>query len=330
MLLICYGTRPEYIKVKSLIDCFPNIITLFTGQHITLIGEHKPSRTLTIGQDSDNRMNNIICSILKNNIFDGITHVLVQGDTTSAMAIALSAFNHGIPVIHLEAGLRTYHMHDPFPEEINRQIIARIASIHLCPTENNKLNLINEKIEPSNIFVTGNTGLDNIDRNGTVHENVVVITLHRRDNIPIIKQWFHEINIVANKYPELLFIFPMHPNPEIQLFKNLLDSSNIHITSPIDHTNMINLIKRAKFIITDSGGIQEEASFLGKKIIVCRKTTERPETIGTHTVMCHEPKELMKCIIDINNNYLIDAPCPYGDGNAWCNIKKILMKLNIV
>lgn len=337
MLLICYGTRPEYIKVKSLIDNLPNSVSLFTGQHTSLIGTHNPTYTLNITNMSGNRLNDIICSVLKENIFVNIDYVLVQGDTTSAMAIALSAFNHGVKIIHLEAGLRTYNMTDPFPEEMNRQLISRMATIHLCPTEFNKQNLIHEHV-CGDIYVTGNTGLDNIDKSDCcysyrldkVERNAIVVTLHRRDNISIMASWFGKLNQIAMRYNNLQFIFPMHPNPDIQKHKHLLNSENIQIINPVSHSELISLMKQCKFIISDSGGIQEEASFLNKRIIVCRQTTERPETIGTHTIMCHKPDDLPNCVDEIYNNFAIDAPCPYGDGNAWVKIKNILMELKIV
>jgi len=244
MLLICYGTRPEFIKVKSLISNLSNIRTLFTGQHTNLISTSDndmmpPDISLNISYKTSNRLNDIISSILDyDDIFHGVSAVLVQGDTTSALAIAISAFNHKIPVIHLEAGLRTYDPEHPFPEEINRQLIARVTSIHLCPTSLNYKNLIAEQIDPSKIFIVGNTGLDNINHilstNTTKLKDIlgynlennlgdnglkyVLVTLHRRENIPLIDQWFMELVKIARKYNNLLFIFPIHPNPLIQQY----------------------------------------------------------------------------------------------------------------
>ena len=331
MLLISYGTRPEYIKVKSLIDTLPNTLTLFTGQHTNLIKEHQPTYSLHIEHISNNRLNDIIASILKYSyIFQNVDYVLVQGDTTSALAVALSAFNHGIKVIHLEAGLRTNIYNDPYPEEMNRQLITRIASYHFCATEFNRENLIKENISPENIFITGNTGLDNINRRNIEYNDNVVVTLHRRDNIPMIDAWFEALWSIATENPNLTFIFPMHPNPEIQKYKNILDIKNITVISPVAHDIMIELLKDCRFIISDSGGIQEEASFLNKRVIVCRRFTERPETIGSNSILCPEPEKLLECFKGVNENYLIDARCPYGDGQAWVKIKKILEALKIV
>jgi len=322
-LLICYGTRPEYIKVKSLIQHFKNVETLFTGQHENLIEpSNKITHKLDIHNYTDNRLNNIIMSILKHSyIFNDITHVLVQGDTTSAMGIALSAFHHQKQVIHLEAGLRTFDIFDPYPEELNRQMISRIASIHLCPTELNKQNLINENIR-NNIYIVGNTGLDNISKNNICYNNKVLITLHRRDNHHNIDKWFMVLSQIAKKYTDIEFIFPIHPNPSIIGYANLLE--NINVIKPINHSDLIVLLKECKFVISDSGGLQEEASFLNKKIIICRQSTERPEILGTYGILCPIPESLSDIVDDVYNDYKIDAKCPYGEGDSWEKIGKIL------
>lgn len=330
MLLICYGTRPEYIKVKSLIDNLPNVETLFTGQHNTLIGEHHPTYSINIIELSANRLNNIISSILSYNLFDKIEYVLVQGDTTSALAIAISAFNCKKKIIHLEAGLRTNDMNDPFPEEMNRQLISRMAYMHLCPTHGNLINLKLENINTQKAYVTGNTGLDGIDKSDRSCENIILITLHRRDNVLNMNAWFCSINLIASHNSDLRFVFPMHPSPDVQRHRHLLTSNNILVTEPLDHNNMLVIMKKCKFIITDSGGLQEEAAYLNKKIIVCRKTTERPETIGLHATMCPIPDMLPDIFDKINQNPNIDVPCPYGDGAAWKIIKDIFEKEGIV
>ena len=158
-ILICFGTRPEYIKVKSLIDNFPNIKTCFTGQHPDLLNNINVDYKLLMDKElSENRLNNIFSNIFYYNIFNDIEYVIIQGDTSTACAIALSAFNHGKKIIHLEAGLRSCNLKDPFPEEMNRQVISRLVDIHLCPTEFNKQNLLNENVS-GEIYVVGNTGL---------------------------------------------------------------------------------------------------------------------------------------------------------------------------
>lgn len=322
-ILICFGTRPEYIKVKSLIENISNVKTCFTGQHPDLLKNIKVDYNLKMDNNiSENRLNNIFCNILsENNIFIDIDYVLVQGDTSTACAIALSAFNNKIKIIHLEAGLRSNDLKDPFPEEMNRQLISRIADIHLCPTEFNMQNLFNENIK-NNIFVVGNTGLDNISKEGCSYEEKVLVTIHRRDNHEIIDKWFEEIEKIANLYSDLEFLIPLHPNPNVQKFKNIF--KKVIVCEPLMHKELIKYLKKCKFVISDSGGLQEECSFLNKKIIVCRKTTERPESIGIHSFLCDNPKKLGEIVQNINNNFEINEICPYGNGKSYKNIIKIL------
>lgn len=315
-ILICFGTRPEYIKVKSLIDKLPNIKTCFTGQHKDLLKDITIDYELCMDKNiSTNRLNNILANILsKSNIFENIDYVLVQGDTSSAFAIALSAFNHNKKIIHLEAGLRSSNLKDPFPEEMNRQVISRLADIHLCPTEFNKENLLKENIF-KDIYVVGNTGLDNISKEGCQYNNQVLITMHRRDNYHNMSKWFQELEKIAYKYSDIEFMIPLHPNPNVQKHKHIL--KKVKVVEPMNHNNLIQYIKKCKFVISDSGGLQEECSYLNKKIIVCRKTTERPESIGCHSFMCEEPNLLEKLVDKINEYYEVNAVCPYGNGKSW-------------
>lgn len=331
--LICFGTRPEYIKVKSLIDNLSNVKTLFTGQHTDLIKHVVDNIDITyrivLDGKNTNRLNDIICSVLQyNDIFRNVDYVVVQGDTTSALAVALSAFNNQKKVIHLEAGLRTHNINDPYPEELNRQLISRIASVHLCPTDLNKQNLMNELIHlQSEIHVVGNTGLDGLDPNNCQYTNKVLITMHRRDNINLIEEWFTNFEKIAEKYPDLEFILPLHPNPDIRKHAHLL--KHVHIIEPLKHKKLIFLLKQTRFVISDSGGLQEEASFFKKKIIVCRKTTERPETLAITSFLCDEPNDLPDLVDIIYKDYVVDPKydCPYGDGFAWKKIDLIFQKL---
>lgn len=324
MILICFGTRPEYIKVKSLITNLPNVKTCFTGQHKDLLKDISVDFHLQFDEQlSTNRLNDIVINILRSTfIFEGIDYVLVQGDTTTAFAIALSAYHMNKCVIHLEAGLRTHNIQDPFPEELNRQLIGRIADIHLCPTSLNRQNLLNEGIDSSKIHIVGNTGLDNIDKSGCIYGNTILVTLHRRNNFELMDKWFLAIEQLANDFPDLEFILPIHPNPLVQMHRHLLNKA--HVIEPISHGEMINLMKKCKFIISDSGGIQEEASFLNKRIIICRMDTERPEVLKNHGVLCNNPNKLIELFNIMNDNYVVDAPCPFGDGASWKNICEIL------
>jgi len=323
MILICFGTRPEYIKVKSLVGNLSGIKTCFTGQHPDLLNNIKVDYSLAMHDEySENRLNNIYCNIMSYSyIYDGIDCVLIQGDTSTACAIALSAFHHGKKVIHLEAGLRSNNLKDPYPEELNRQIISRIADIHLCPTEFNKQNLLKENVF-GKIYIVGNTGLDNIDRDGCIYGNQVLVTLHRRDNHEIMDQWFNTIEYFANKYSDLEFLIPIHPNPNVQKYKHLFQK--VKVVDPMCHSDMIEYIKKCRFVISDSGGLQEECSFLNKKIIVCRRTTERPESVGKHSFMCHWPSDLGGIVDALYFDYEVNEKCPYGDGESWKKIVEIL------
>lgn len=321
-ILICFGTRPEFIKVKSLIDNLNNIKTCYIKQHKDLLNDIKTDYIINIDDLTNNRLNNVISNVLlKNNIFENIEYVLVQGDTTTAFSIALSAFNNNIKIIHLEAGLRSNNMYDPYPEEMNRCLISRMTNIHLCPTELNKQNLLIENIK-ENIYVVGNTGLDNINKENCCYENKVLITLHRRDNHDIMDKWFIELSNIANQYKNIEFILPIHPNPNVLKHKHLL--TNINVIEPLKHNELIEIIKKCKFIISDSGGLQEECSFLNKKIIICRKTTERPEVLNTHGILCNDYTQLNNIVNDIMYNYYVNKECPFGDGFSWKKIKDVL------
>jgi len=333
MLLICYGTRPEFIKSKPIIDELIKrklpFKTLFTGQH-DMLKNIKSDYVLEILDNSNiDRLSNVtsncvngISTILKED--KEIKYVMVQGDTTSAAAIAWGALNNNIKIIHLEAGLRSFDKKNPFPEENNRLLISDMATIHLCPTTLNKDNLNKENIF-DNIFVVGNTGLDPLlsMKNEIKYENKVLVTLHRRENHEIMNHWFEVLNMIAKNNPNLEFVLPIHPNPNVLKHKNLL--TNIKVIDPIPHSDLVKFITECKLVISDSGSIQEECSFLNKKIIVCRKTTERPESIGMTSFLCEKPENL-KEIFDFHiEKYIVSENiCPFGDGKSSIKIVDIL------
>ena len=322
-MLICFGTRPEYIKVKSLIENIPGVKTCMTGQHTDLLKHVTVDVSLTIPETTPNRLNNVCIGILQSsNIFEDVDGVIVQGDTTSALAVALSAVHHGKRVIHLEAGLRTHDTSDPFPEELNRQLISRIADIHLCPTELNRENLRREGIT-RNVHVVGNTGLDAIDRSGSSYGSTVFVTLHRRKNVESMEEWFRALDSAAAVRPSLDFVIAMHPNPQIRKHASIL--KHVRIVEPLTHAETIEIVKACRFVISDSGGLQEETSFLTKRIVICRESTERPEILGTSGILCPGPSDLERCIEIVSANPRIDAPCPYGDGAAF---RKVISVLN--
>jgi UDP-N-acetylglucosamine 2-epimerase (non-hydrolysing) len=333
MILLAFGTVPEYIKLKPLIYMFDsnNVPhkTLFTGQHSDLLKNNKTDYRINI-IDGENRLDCIIKSIMDTSIFDDkeISYVVVQGDTTSALAVALSAFHHDVKVIHLEAGLRTYDKSNPFPEEINRRIISQLATIHLCPTNLSANNLYNEHVDIKDVFVVGNTVIDNLlpYKDKCEYTNKILVTLHRRENHHWMDKWFIEIDKLAVQYPEYEFIVPIHPNPNVIKHKELLKHTTIIDRLPYDE--MLDLLVKTKLVITDSGGLQEECSFLNKKCLTCRKITERPEAVGQSSFIVKSPTALKEMFDKHVNNYEISYDCPFGDGHSAEKIFEILKKLN--
>jgi UDP-N-acetylglucosamine 2-epimerase (non-hydrolysing) len=333
MILIAFGTRPEWIKIKPVVNKLNGKIPyklLCTGQHGSLIDssiKEYDVEYLSIS-DGENRLDCIVRSILENatTIFDGISHIMVQGDTTSAFAVALAAFHRRIKVIHLEAGLRSLDKDNPYPEEFNRISIGALADIHLCPTRQAKENLRYIASSGSKLYIVGNTVLDNLINITPTIENLILITMHRRENIKIMDEWFMAINKLAIENPSIKFVFPMHPNPEIQKYKHLL--SHINVIDPLSYEECINYIARCCLVITDSGGLQEESSFLKKKCIVCRSTTERSEGESLFSWLCPYPAHLDYSFNSITRE-MVDLPCPYGDGQSSDKIKDILESNNV-
>ena len=318
MLLITFGTRPEYIKVKPVINELKKrgfkYKTFFTGQHQDLLRNIEPPDVELDVTPGSNRLDSIVQSILNNEkIFEGVTSVMVQGDTTSAFATALAAFHRKIPVAHLEAGLRTYDKFSPYPEEFNRKAISALAEVHFPPTNTAKDRLLQEGYTEK-IFVVGNTVLDNISHIIPSKTNSVIVTLHRREKHHEIDQWFTAINNLAQKNPHLKFILPIHPNPMVKKNEHLLTA--VEVCPPMDHETFITNLAECKYIITDSGGIQEEAAFLRKPCVVCRDFTERGEGLGTFSILCKEIADLEQSCQWASEVDLSEGDCPYGDGKA--------------
>jgi UDP-N-acetylglucosamine 2-epimerase (non-hydrolysing) len=323
-ILLCFGTRPEWLKIKPLITIMDRseYKLLFTGQHSDLLQNVEVDYKININ-DSDNRLDSIISDCMlqfPNGEFDS---VLVQGDTSSAFGCALAAFNRQLKIYYLEAGLRSGDLQHPYPEEGYRQMIARIADVNLAPTQLSANNLIKEKVHGKS-YVVGNSVLDNlVDFGDPTYENFVLITLHRRENHYWMDKWFTELNDLAIVNPDLEFILPIHPNPMVQKWKHLL--TNVNVVEPMEHTDMILHIKKCRFIISDSGGLQEEGSFFNKQVIVCRTTTERPEGLYTgHLHLCKTPNDLKDLFGKVNNNPYISENCPYGDGDTAIKVLNIL------
>ena len=324
MILVSFGTRPEFIKIKPVIENLEiPYKLLFTGQHEDLLSNVEEEVTKLTIDSGQNRLDSIVCSILnKDDIFEGVDAVMVQGDTTSAFSVALAAYHRGIKIIHLEAGLRSFNNKHPFPEEFNRRSISCMADIHLCPTKHSAKNLRAESIDGI-IYNVGNTALDNIKDLNKVYGQKILVTLHRRENFPIIEEWFTEINRLAEEHPELEFILPIHPNPSVKRHVGLLKS--VKVVEPMAHREFLELLASCKFVITDSGGLQEESSFLRKKCIVCRETTERPEGVHKFAWLAN-PKNLEKVFNRVNRDFVPHSVCPYGNGRSGPKINKVLKK----
>jgi UDP-N-acetylglucosamine 2-epimerase (non-hydrolysing) len=325
-ILFCLGTRPEWLKIKPLINLMDKseYDLFFTGQHEDLLNNVEFDYKVSV-TNKNNRLDDIMISCMSNFPNQNYDYVLVQGDTGSALGCALASYNRKIKLIHLEAGLRTYDLENPYPEEAYRQIISRISDINFCPTNLSFENLISEKVT-GKIFVVGNTVLDNIVdlKDKTNYGNDVLITLHRRENHDIMDKWFESLNKITEKYKELNFILPIHPNPNVQKYRHILNK-NIKVVDPLNHNDLLNILVGCRFVITDSGGIQEEATFLNKKSIVCRKTTERPEGINTeHIILCENPSDLILYVDNIIKDYNINTECPYGDGHSSEKILNII------
>ena len=343
MYLICFGTRPELIKLIPLIHKFKEktiqFKTLFSGQHENLIKDFykyidEPDYIFTNIMEHGQTLNQLSSKILlqSNNLFldNTFSNVIVQGDTTTAYSLALSAFHFQIPVVHLEAGLRTNDKFSPFPEEINRRLISQIASIHLCPTILSVENLQKEQIT-IDVHLVGNTVVDiykyifeNTNPSNKIQDIIdnnkeyIVVTLHRRENRgeKMISMW-NQLNDLSSKCKFIYITHPSLPNS-----KNILDNSNIILLEPQDYENMVHLISNSKGIITDSGGLQEESVCANKRVLICRDTTERPETIDCglgkliDTQITENISFFDEEIINVVNN-------PYG-----CNVcENIITKL---
>lgn len=368
-ILLVFGTRPEAIKLAPLVKFLKNtkeyeVETCSTGQHREMLQQvidffglkldysidvMKPNQTLT---DLTSSVLIQVKDILDKSQPD---LVIVQGDTTTAFASALAAFYSKIPVAHVEAGLRTNNLYSPWPEELNRQLISRIAQIHFAPTQTAKDNLIKEGVDSRNVIVTGNTVIDalfdaydlidaNVDLTAKLQKKfpflntekkVILVTGHRRENFG---KGFEEICKAIKEISQrsdALLVYPVHLNPNVQgpVRDHLSNSENIILLSPLDYPSFLYLMRRAYLILTDSGGVQEEAPSIGKPVIVMRDTTERPEAVLAGTVLlsgadASKIKTDVNMLLDDSTKYksMSKAINPYGDGKACLRIFDSLKK----
>jgi len=358
-IMLVFGTRPEAVKMCPLIKELKRrksvqTIVCVTGQHREMLKQVLdvfdvvPDYDLSIMKDKQTLFD-ISVRILSgmDTLLDEVNPdvVLVHGDTTTTFATAVACFYKKIPVGHVEAGLRTYDIYSPYPEEFNRQVVGLIAKYHFAPTEQSKTNLISEGKDPSTVFVTGNTVIDALRttvREGYSHpelewvadSRLIIITAHRRESLgEPMRNMFSAVKRIVCEYPDVKVIYPVHMNPNVRAIANeiLNDSDRIRLIEPLGVVDFHNFLARSYLILTDSGGIQEEAPSLGKPVLVMRDTTERPEGILAGTlklVGTHENKiyEACKLLLEDENEYekMKNARNPYGDGFASKRIADVL------
>ena len=360
-VMLVFGTRPEAIKMCPLVNELKTregirTVVCVTGQHRQMLDQvldafHVvPDYDLSIMKDKQTLFD-ITTNIL--NSIKGVLEevkpdvVLVHGDTSTTFVTALACFYLQIPVGHVEAGLRTYNIYSPYPEEFNRQAVSILSRYNFAPTELSKNNLLREGREESTIYVTGNTAIDALKT--TVREDyshpelewakdsrLIMITAHRRENLgEPMHHMFRAIRRVMEEHPDVKAIYPIHMNPVVRRAadEELGDCDRIHIIEPLEVLDFHNFLSRSYMILTDSGGIQEEAPSLGKPVLVMRDTTERPEGIAAGTLKLVGTDEDMiyenfKLLLEDPDAYdaMAKASNPYGDGFACKRIADILEK----
>jgi UDP-N-acetylglucosamine 2-epimerase (non-hydrolysing) len=352
-IMVVYGTRPEAIKLAPVIaalEASPRLrpLVVVTGQHREMLDQVndlfgiRPVHDLDIIvarqtlQDITVRALGGLANVIRAEKPDA---VVVQGDTTTSFVAALAAFYEQIPVVHVEAGLRTANPYSPFPEEINRRLTSQVATVHLAPTRTSRANLVAENIKPEYITITGNTVIDALldvvarrlpytdemlER--LAGRRMVLITAHRRESWgePMVRS-ARAIARLARSYPDAVFVLPAHLNPVVReiLLPPLRGLSNVLITEPLPYGQFARLMQDSHLILTDSGGVQEEGPSLGKPVLVMRETTERPEAVEAGTVrLVGTDEDLIAAevsrLLDDRDHYLrmANAVNPYGDGQA--------------
>lgn len=360
-VMLVFGTRPEAIKMCPLVNEFKgrkniNTVVCVTGQHRQMLDQVleafdvEPDYDLSIMKDRQTLFD-VTTNILERikSVLEEVKPdvVLVHGDTSTTFVTALACFYMQIPVGHVEAGLRTYNIYSPYPEEFNRQAVSIIAKYNFAPTEVSKGNLIREGKSPDNIYVTGNTAIDALKT--TVRESythpelewasdskLIMITAHRRENLgEPMHHMFRAIRRILDEHPDVKAIYPIHMNPVVRqtAAEELSGCDRIHIIDPLDVLDFHNFLARSYMILTDSGGIQEEAPSLGKPVLVMRDTTERPEGIAAGTLKLVGTTEKpiydnFKLLLENKEEYdkMSKASNPYGDGFACKRIADILEK----
>ncbi|WP_293899094.1 non-hydrolyzing UDP-N-acetylglucosamine 2-epimerase [Sphingobacterium sp. UBA5670] len=368
--LIVFGTRPEAIKMAPLVHAFRNndnfeTKVCVTAQHREMLDQVLSFFNIIPDYDLDLMKPNQNLYSLTASIITGLKDVLedfkpdyvyVHGDTTTTMATSIAAFYFGAKVCHVEAGLRTHNKRSPFPEEINRQVTGRIADYHFSPTTTSKQNLLNENISESDILVTGNTVIDALfdstDRvehldNSEIKQlrsildpskKLILVTGHRRENhgdgfIRICEA----LKEIADRYEEVQIVYPVHLNPNVKkpVYDILSNTQNVHLINPLAYPEFVWLMNKSYLIVTDSGGVQEEAPSLGKPVLVMRDTTERPEAVeaGTVILVGTDKNRIIDEVGSLIGNFerykqMSELHNPYGDGNASQRIVDFIASLD--
>ncbi len=358
-VMLVFGTRPEAIKMCPLVNelkqrnTFKTVVCV-TGQHRQMLDQAldafgvTPDYDLSVMKDHQTLFD-ITTGILQRvgAVLEEVKPdvVLVHGDTSTTFATALACFYQQIPVGHVEAGLRTYDIYSPYPEEFNRQVVSIVARYHFAPTPQSRENLIREGKKADRIFITGNTAIDALKttvRRDYSHpelqwaegSRLVLITAHRRENLGApMRNMFRAIRRVLDEYPDVKAIYPIHMNPAVRAAADevLAGHDRIRLIEPLEVIDFHNFMARSYLILTDSGGIQEEAPSLGKPVLVMRDTTERPEGIAAGTLkLVGSDEEVIyqnfKLLLEDSRSYnaMAQASNPYGDGTACKQIADIL------
>lgn len=357
-VLCVFGTRPEAIKMAPVVRALRERSEEFrtrvvvTGQHRELLEQVLdffgivPDADLAVMSEGQT-LTEVVLRVMS--ALDGVLHdpapdlVLVHGDTATTMAAAQTAFFRQIPVGHVEAGLRSFDIRNPYPEEFNRRVADAVSALHFAPTERARRNLLAEGLDPAGIFVTGNTGIDalhlgcrRLDEGGRGSSGalgrlpsdapLILVTAHRRENFgPPLAGALRAMRALALERPGVHLVYPVHPNPEVQepAHRILGGLPNVHLLEPQGYADFLALLRRCRFVVTDSGGLQEEAPALGKPVLVLREVTERPEAVeaGTARVVGTDPDRVgaaMRTLLDDPAAYsaMANAVNPYGDGRA--------------
>lgn len=353
-IMTVYGTRPEAIKVAPVVTAFQaddrvDSVVVSTGQHREML--EQVNKRFGIEPDYDmalmkpgQTLNELVSRAVEG--LDKIIEqerpdvIISQGDTSTAMAAALAGFQSGVKIVHLEAGLRTGNIFSPFPEEANRKIIGQVTSLHLAPTAESRENLRRENFRSKDIVVTGNTVIDALlaaskwdvqfedPRLEALHDTdqrLVLVTTHRRENLDAMKEIGGAVQDLAKAYPDCIFALPLHLNPKVRdaVLPEVEDLPNVIITDPLPYDQFTALMGRAYIVLTDSGGVQEEAPSLGKPVLVMRENTERPEAVvaGTVKLVGTDRQRIVaeaQNLLDHKAAYgaMANAVNPYGDGKA--------------